>query len=762
MFLIPVLSLLCAAAFVLSGDRQARAFVKPFCLTCICEYAGLFLIYRVLRRFAADFSGSLPVLPLLVTCMFPYAATLMKQQKPGSKLSGYIRKLCIASAVIFLAELFIMNGKSLTGSYRSEAIDAGGITCSGEVQLENKHLRITGDATLTLEDVPDYARCLVLPLKQKLDKTSQPYTVKLSMQDDNFPNTAITVQEKKQMGRQANCRLSFRPYGEIYSLTLSFSKVTVPITLKQIQVGSCLPFRFLSLRFFILLALTAFVTAAIDFSWYLVCYDRKNQAHRLITGLVIAACMLLCFAFSRPGEKAYDYSDTPSATDPYALTFDAFQKGQVFLDITPDEGLDDLENVYSPDERKESEASVLWDYTYYDGKYYCYFGVTPVLLYYYPFYLLNDDKLPALSMAITFFSVWSVLFFCLAVLTAIRMFIKRPNLILTLLSLPCVTLCVGIFYMMNYGDKYHLPFVSGLCMLSICLLTGMKACMARRMPVRMILLFLSGASLALTAGARPSLALSAAVLIPLFIGILVNKRQKPAHRIGQAACFLSPLFLGTAGLMWYNQARFGSVFDFGAAYQLTVSDIHANRLRLTHLWGMLSHYFCISPQHTATFPFFEPQYGHLNNYQQFVYLEGTIGWMMYPMVAAGLLLLYPALSNDRVCCRSQITRRQRTGFLLTAVAAVILIAWMDFSAGGVNQRYLYDIAPLLLMLCTVTILRACPKPRTSRYPYLVLCMTVISTGLFGALYMLGITSGNLVKHCPNLYNLIEEMVMFWQ
>lgn len=761
MFFIPVICLLCAVAFVLSGDKQAHSFLKPFCLICISQYAGLFLIYRLLMRFAADFSGSLPFLALFVTCILPYAASFSKQLRPKAKLSGYLRKLYIASVAILLLELFVMNGKSLTRNYRSATIDAEEITYSGEVQQENHHLRITGDATLTLEDVPDYARCLILPLKQKLDKSSQPYIVKLSMQDDNFPDTAITVQEKKQMGRLTNCRLSFRPYGEIYSLTISFSKVTVPITLKQIQVGSRLPFRFLSLRFFILLILTALVTAVIDFSWYLLCYDRTNPVHRLITGLVIAACMLLCFAFSRPGEKAYDYSDTPSATDPYALTFDAFQKGQVWLDITPDEGLDDLENVYSPDERKDSEASVLWDYAYYDGKYYCYFGVTPVLLYYYPFYLIND-KLPALSMAITFFSVWAVLFFCLAVLSAIRMFIRRPNLILTLLSLPCVTLCVGIFYMMNYGDKYHLPFVSGLCMLSICLVSGIKACMARRLPVRMILLFLSGAALALTAGARPSLALSAAVLIPLFIGILLNKRQKLSHRLGQAACFLIPLFLGIAGLMWYNRARFGSVFDFGAAYQLTVSDIHANKLRLTHLWGMLSHYFCISPQHTATFPFFEPQYGHLNNYQQFVYLEGTIGWMMYPMVAAGLLLLYPALANDRICCRSQITRRQRNGFLLTAFAATVLIAWMDFSAGGVNQRYLYDIAPLLLMCCTITILRTCPKPQNNRYPYLLLCMTVISTGLFGALYMLGITSGNLLKHCPNLYNLIEEMLMFWQ
>ena len=37
--------------------------------------------------------------------------------------------------------------------------------------------------------------------------------------------------------------------------------------------------------------------------------------------------------------------------------------------------------------------------------------------------------------------------------------------------------------------------------------------------------------------------------------------------------FALPFVLVAAGLMWYNAARFGSPFDFGANYNLTSNDM---------------------------------------------------------------------------------------------------------------------------------------------------------------------------------------------
>lgn len=763
MFLIPALYCILSSLYALSERKDSPQFWRQTIIIVCSEYAVMCVLYYLLFHFMAESKGKLPLLPLFTLCLLPYVILFLKQ-KHSEKIEravAYLQKLTTALFILFLLEIFVFNAKSLTTAYQSKTYAPDMVTCSGEVRQEGNSLVITGNATLTLYDVPEYAHGLTLPLVQERDENALPYHVKLNMFDDNFSEESVTVQEKLQMGRETDCRLSFQPYGRVHSLKIEFFDVGKPVTLNWVRAASCLPFRFHSLRFWVLSGLTALVIAVITFSWHQIRYRRRNPVHCICVCVVIALCMGLSSAFVRPDGKPYDYTGTPSVNDPYALVFDAFQKGQVWLDIEPDTGLQEIENVYSRGQRDASGAFSHWDYAYFEGKYYCYFGVTPVLLYYYPYYWIHG-QLPALSMAVNFFGVWAILFFCLTLLSAIRMFIRHPNLLMLLLLIPSSVVCLGSYHMMNYGAKYHLPMTAGLCMLSLCLLTGIRACMAKRMPLRMILLFLSGASLALCAGARPSMAVGAVTLIPLYIGILLNKRQKLPFRLGQAACFLVPLCAGAAGLMWYNQARFGSPLDFGAAYQLTVSDVHANTLRLTNLWGAVEHYFLIPTRNKTTFPFFESQWGNLNNYQHYVYLEGTIGWLMYPMILMGLLCLYPTLADDRIRYRCRITAAQRKCFLVLCGVTALLVAWMDFSAGGVNQRYLYDIAPLLLLLSAITILRHSRTIGQKQYPYLLFCGSIFLTGIFGSLLLLGIPDGNLMRRCPELYNTIEEMVMFWQ
>ena len=43
---------------------------------------------------------------------------------------------------------------------------------------------------------------------------------------------------------------------------------------------------------------------------------------------------------------------------------------------------------------KETGENYLWDTAYYEGHYYVYFGVVPVLLFYLPFYLVTGANFP--------------------------------------------------------------------------------------------------------------------------------------------------------------------------------------------------------------------------------------------------------------------------------------------------------------------------------------------------------------------------------
>ena len=109
------------------------------------------------------------------------------------------------------------------------------------------------------------------------------------------------------------------------------------------------------------------------------------------TRITIILCVATMFIYwlSYMGMHNVDYPmlNKVSDYDPYIQQFDAFKKGQLHLDWQVDEKLMALENPYDPEQRKG--VDFLWDRAYYDGKYYSYFGITPIVTVMYPFYLLS-------------------------------------------------------------------------------------------------------------------------------------------------------------------------------------------------------------------------------------------------------------------------------------------------------------------------------------------------------------------------------------
>ena len=233
--------------------------------------------------------------------------------------------------------------------------------------------------------------------------------------------------------------------------------------------------------------------------------------------------------------------------------------------------------------------------------------------------------------------------------------------------------------------------------------------------------------------------------------------------------------------MWYNAARFGDPLQFGAVYQITVNDVHANRLRLTDLGTALWHYFCVLPASRPTFPHIEGEWGYLENYRHYVYLEGAVGWLSYAAVTLALLYLPRVLRSPdgrpSFHCRHTLAlgqhpasgsgvrlhgtaRWQRRAVLLVGLGMAVLLAWLDFSMGGVNQRYLYDLAPLLVLVSMAVLLR---MSRTTaggvtcgRYTALALALSIVLSWVL----LIGVRGGTLLLHCPQLYTTLEQAFGF--
>ncbi len=670
----------------------------------------------------------------------------------------------VISAIALLllpAEVFLFNAKSFTADKTviARTVSALAPVISGEATPDTDGITVTGNTTLTLNDIPADMAALTFDMQQKYTTNSFPFFLSIEMEDDNFSRSYMIVSETRLNALERPYSVQLSPYGNIRSLNLDFREISEPVTLKGIQFSRAVPYTFIPERYLFLLLLGAALTVIFVYRLYTVTYTRRPaQVAALV--VVTVLCTASVIQFIRPGEKLIRYSkaDRYTGADPYIELFDAFMHGEAALEDPPDPGLAALDDPYDYSERSESGVPARWDFAYYEGQYYSYFGAAPVLAVYYPFYALTG-KLPTTNITSNILSGAAIFCFCLALIAAVRLMIRRPNFLLLLLSLPAGTSCFGAYFAMQYGDKYYVAVSSALCFIAMTLCLGLWGCLVKREWLRWLLFAGSGAALAFCVASRPGMAVNAAVLLPFFFGILFRKSVPLVRRIRQAACFLVPLFAGLGVIFAYNAARFGSPLDFGAAYQLTVSDVHANTVQLSQLPAAVFHYFFQTPKLRTTFPFVELQNFSLRNYGKYQYQAEVCGALAFPMLAVGTLLLF-TIRRRGMPFLTKSTRRVRMACLLLCFAVPVVLAWMDFCIGGVNQRYIIDILPLLT-LGAVLVMQHTADPERHGLRYAVAAISLPVTMAMMFLLLLS-SMHSLVRHAPEILDLMEDMLIFWK
>lgn len=749
-----------------SFQKQRKKFRKMLInrlLAVMFAEMAFFAVLGVISGFFMFGGGkNIPPAVMLIAGILPFSAVIMKEFFPERKTTAFLKKTTVCAVVLMVLEVVLLNGKSFDRNGIDEKIPLKNMTISGEAAASEDDIIISGASEIIIDNIPENTNDLILNMEQEQGKGTLPFSVFLGMKDENMSVNYENVQQKYTVADKHDLELYYEPYGKIDSLKLSFGEISKPVTIHSIRAVSAVPFDFSSVRFFILLGIAALLIAVKEYRLYTITFQNKKVSHIIITEAMVLLCTFSAFLFISPGEKGLKYNkESFYSFDCFAMTFDAFQKKQVYLDIEPDPALAELDNVYNRSERDASGIQYSWDTAYYNGRYYCYFGAAPVLTFYYPYYKLKG-LLPTINMAAAFFGVLAVYFMCRTLLAAVRLIAPRANLLLLLSSMPIALCCCGILYSMNNAGTYFLPILSGLCYLFLSLWMGLRAYSVKNKKIRLAMLFIGGASLALCVASRPGMALCSAVLIPFFIGILMDKNQKISYRAAQACSFLVPLIAGGIAVMWYNNARFGSPFDFGAAYQLTVSDIHANKLSLSGIAPMLYHYFLQVPRPRSSFPFFEQQMCYLYSYGKYVYTAGITGVFAYPMLLFGTAMMPAAFVRKGKRFAYRTTRIQRNLFIALCFIMSLIIAWMDFCLGGAINHYVFDIMPLMILGSIMCILRSVGKPEKNMHRYITALAVMAATFIMVWLLEIEIRTGNLTRHCPNLYEVVEDLLIFWQ
>ena len=426
----------------------------------------------------------------------------------------------------------------------------------------------------------------------------------------------------------------------------------------------------------LIIGLAVFIPEKILHRTKAVSMHRRMKLFTLYTELVI---ILFC---TLPMTLAPAWNGTVKAhRDQYERMAESLLEGKLYIDYDDiDPRLAEMENPYDPDARKEAGVRTHWDHAYFEGRYYMYFGIVPVLLLFLPFRVITGHTLNTMHATQIFTACAIIGIFALLKLLAKRFF---PKMTLgTYLVLAMSVSVTSFWFAADYAALYSTAITSAVCMIVWSFFFFFKAVYGEPQEDRQIRFAALGSLFgALAFGCRPSTALANLLVVPLLVSYLKQKKaagQLTRRLAGKLVLAALPYAVVAAGLMMYNAARFHDPFEFGQAYQLTSADQHEygnmlSRLDLTKfLSGIESNFFALG-KHKADFPWTD---------------YGGAFWN-FPLLLFGPALLLP--KNLRAARKKNALGTMTVLLALPLIITVITILWAPF----LTERYRMDIYYLM-------------------------------------------------------------------
>lgn len=304
------------------------------------------------------------------------------------------------------------------------------------------------------------------------------------------------------------------------------------------------------------------------------------------------------------------WSEWIHATSYYHLLADGFRSGQSALALDPPTELSELADPYEVEMRRG--FTYLWDASYFDGKYYLYWGPTPGFL------AIAIETIFRVTVADRLL-VWIFALGCAGFL----LLLLRKLWIDFLADLPWWTFIpvalLAVFisplpWLMTRPAVYEAAIAGGQFFFLGGLFWLMSAMSARRSPANMF--FLAGLFWALAVGSRVTLAIPVIGIVLIMIaGNLPGTRDVdlPVDMSKRSILALVlPLVLGAALLAFYNYDRFGSILELGHRFQLGRTNKLAEESGVISLMNIpqnLFNYLFNPYRRIEVFPFIKPRWG---------------------------------------------------------------------------------------------------------------------------------------------------------
>ncbi len=370
----------------------------------------------------------------------------------------------------------------------------------------------------------------------------------------------------------------------------------------------------------------------------------------------------------------------------------AFLQGKTHIDNDDvPQSLKDMKNPYDTVARSKQSISsgdkYRWDVAYFNGHYYVYFGIVPLLLMYLPFRAIFNEPFPSAVGIMAFALIFSIGVFKLLDLICKK---KFRNISVGAYLLTAVTFinCCGMTFLVKRPDFYSVPIMTSMAFVVWGFYFWFKG--LNREKKKTLNFLLGSLFMALSVGCRPQAVLICAVALPLFLGYFFKEKFIfKKQGLKQLITLAIPFVVVASGIMYYNYIRFGSPFDFGSSYNLTTNDVTRRGFSLGRTGLGIFTYLFQTPVFISTFPFIKNVEIETN------YIGKTISENCFGGLITSLPLLWFGFALPKV--KSLLKEKKIFALTLTLFIIGFALVIADTQAGGLLQRYYSDFGYIFFL-----------------------------------------------------------------
>lgn len=437
----------------------------------------------------------------------------------------------------------------------------------------------------------------------------------------------------------------------------------------------------------------------------------------------------------------------------------AFLDGKTYIDNDDvPQSLIDMANPYDTNARYINQQNTgdtyRWDVAYFNGHYYVYFGIVPLLLMYLPFRAIFNAPFPSAVGIMVFAAIFSAGVFALLELLIKKKF-KNISVGTYLLTATTFVNCCGAMFLVKRPDFYSVPIITAMAFVvwgMFCWLKGQAEENKQRLYYLLGSLFF-----ALSVGCRPQMVLVCAVALPIFFkDFFIEKQFFTKKGVTNLISLAIPFVIVAVGIMYYNYIRFGSVVDFGSSYNLTTNDVTKRGFDIGRTGLGIFTYLFQPPQFTAVFPYIKPVTINTN------YIGKTIYELCFGGLITSLPVLWFVFALPKV--KEKLKENNLFAFVLTLLGIGTALVVADTQAGGLLQRYFSDFGFIFFLAATIVIFAIFDKEDLKKCNINLHSILFIST-IFSIVYTIALVFSvadvTINTENPTLYGTLLHLVEFW-